>query len=204
MNTILLNSEIASCGHIVSSCACEICKSIYSRNRYQQNRTKILERVRLYKINNYEKVLECNRKYIKENRLEIREKQRNSPQSKISKNTYREKHRRDAKWWIRDRISYWRSKYPAIQSNLTTDYLYNLLDNQQNKCYYTGEELVWGGCGGKACPNSGSLDRLDPEKGYTQGNVVWCSFFVNTMKGRLSESEFYVFMKNILKRKSLC
>jgi hypothetical protein len=47
-------------------------------------------------------------------------------------------------------------------------------------------------------PEGVSLDRLNPSAGYMKGNVAFCRFFVNAMKGNLSEKEFYDLMKRIL------
>ncbi len=101
--------------------------------------------------------------------------------------------------WVSDRIASWRGKDPNC--NLTTQYLVNLFESQAGKCYYTQNELEISG--GKVRANTASLDRLDPSKGYTEGNVAWCSFFCNTMKGGLTEQEFYDFIRNILKNKDL-
>jgi len=60
---------------------------------------------------------------------------------------------------------------------------------------------IWNSGFGKPLPNSLSLDRLIPSEGYIQGNVVWCSYFINTMKGNLSEREFYDLMNTILNKK---
>lgn len=48
-----------------------------------------------------------------------------------------------------------------------------------------------------------SLDKLTPELGYVEGNVVFCAFRVNTMKGPLTEAEFYKSMRAILRRAEL-
>jgi len=47
-------------------------------------------------------------------------------------------------------------------------------------------------------PDGLSLDRLEPEKGYIEGNVVFCKCSINTMKGPLTETGFYQRMQQIL------
>lgn len=110
---------------------------------------------------------------------------------------YKERHHTEPKYHIQDKISYWRSKYHA-PSNLTVDYLVELFEKQNYRCYYSGEEIFFGLGKGAAAPLSASLDRKIPELGYVQGNVVWCSFFINTMKGNLSELLFLQLINKIL------
>ena len=56
---------------------------------------------------------------------------------------------------------------------------------------------------GKVKDNTASLDRLTPENGYRKGNVVWCSFLLNTMKRKMTEDEFYELLKQILSYKQI-
>lgn len=135
---------------------------------------------------------ECKRTNLVQRRSRTREQRR------LTKSKYRIIHYKEPKFWITEKISYWRTKYPAVLSDLTTEYLLDLYNKQESKCYYSGETMIFGAKQGKALPNTASLDRLIPEKGYVRGNVVWCTFFVNTMKGGLTENEFYQFMNRIL------
>jgi len=79
---------------------------------------------------------------------------------------------------------------------LDETYLLHLYNEQSGLCYYTKQVLQfhqnglnWDGI---------SLDRLDPKQGYIPGNVAFCSYRVNTMKGNLTESEFYQMLQDIL------
>lgn len=51
-----------------------------------------------------------------------------------------------------------------------------------------------------ASKRSISLDKKTPQNGYMVGNVVFCTFWINTMKGRRTEAEFYSTMELILAR----
>jgi hypothetical protein len=51
-------------------------------------------------------------------------------------------------------------------------------------------------------PNQISLDKLTPSKGYTKGNVVWCTYLINTCKNMLTEDEFYKICAKILSVKN--
>jgi len=109
---------------------------------------------------------------------------------------------RSLKSLIQNRIASWKKKTP--NSDLTTEYLLGVFEKQEGKCYYTGQLLEtlkafeWK----EKFQNSISLDRLDPDKGYMQGNVVFCSYVINTMKGTLTEQAFYEKMKFILANKN--
>lgn len=60
--------------------------------------------------------------------------------------------------------------------------------------------MVFGWVNGKVYRQTMSLDKLDPDKGYIQGNVVWCSYLTNTMKQNMKEDEFYILLSSILER----
>jgi hypothetical protein len=120
---------------------------------------------------------------------------RTKEQRKITKQKYKNIHKTEPRFHIQEKISYWKSKY-KIPSNLTVDYLVKLFEQQNKKCYYSGDEIFFGFTGVK--PNSASLDRKNPELGYVQGNIVWCSYFVNTMKGNLPEKDFISLINKIV------
>lgn len=61
--------------------------------------------------------------------------------------------------------------------------------------------MVFGWVNGKINSDTLSLDKLDPSKGYIKGNVVWCSYLINTMKQNMTEEQFYTFIEGILKFK---
>lgn len=93
------------------------------------------------------------------------------------------------KWHVQEKISTWR-KASNVESDLTVDYLVNLYYQQNGLCYYSGDNMVIGWVDGKVNNKTLSLDRLDPDKGYVKGNVVWCTYLVNTMKQNLSQNGF--------------
>lgn len=61
--------------------------------------------------------------------------------------------------------------------NLTVDYIQELLNKQNYKCYYTGINLKIG-----SKLTNPTLDRIDSNKGYIKGNVVVCTEIANIMK----------------------
>lgn len=90
------------------------------------------------------------------------------------------------------------AKRKKIPYNLDYKYLLELWNKQNGICYYTGLPMcntmkqkdfqAWD------CP---SVDKLDPQKGYTKGNVVWCINAVNSFKQTLNESQFIEILKKI-------
>lgn len=103
------------------------------------------------------------------------------------------------------------AKKRGLPFDLSVKYLVDLFDKQQRLCYYTGKPLVIRsnrGLGEKCInlPDShyqASLDRLTPEKGYIEGNVVWCGWLVNTCKNLLTEDNFYDMCDVVLKQRAV-
>ncbi len=168
--------------------------------RYQKNKETILANAKKWREANLERAkATAKRSYLKNGTQAQSKWRKNNPERvKEFKNNYKQKN--PLRNWICNKITSWRKKEGPV-SNLTTNYLIELFESQQGRCYYTNEELEISG--GKVRANTASLDRLDPDKGYVEGNVAWCSFFSNTMKGGLTEQEFYDFIRNILKNKDL-
>lgn len=66
-------------------------------------------------------------------------------------------------------------------------YIDNLLVKQQFKCALTGVPIK---TGSKYQEITASLDRIDSDIGYIEGNVQWVHKTVNWMKNWLSQKEF--------------
>lgn len=90
-----------------------------------------------------------------------------------------------------------RAKKKKIEFNLTYEYMLRLYEEQGGKCYYSGLKLCLkrrgAGCTKDYSINNLGLitiDRKDPNLGYVEGNVVWCTYIINTMKAVMNEVEF--------------
>lgn len=70
----------------------------------------------------------------------------------------------------------WRAqtKFRKIKWDLSIDDLTKI----PMTCYYSGEGLTVN----SNKPNTVSLDRINNKKGYVQGNVVFCSWRINSAK----------------------
>lgn len=85
-----------------------------------------------------------------------------------------------------------------LEFSITGDYLDNIFDKQCHKCIFTGLLLT---------PSVGiakndmskivttSLDRIDSNKGYVEGNVQWVHKNINMMKSNMTDVEFINFCK---------
>ena len=70
---------------------------------------------------------------------------------------------------------------------------------KDNKCPILGIELEPNQGRGKAQPNSPSLDRLDPKKGYIKGNIAVISYKANLMKSNETSPESFEAMARWLR-----
>ena len=93
------------------------------------------------------------------------------------------------------------AKELGIPFDLDIDYLIELLQKQEYKCFYTDVPLVFqkykSGLSKKLTP---SLDKIIPGKGYVKGNVVWTLYRINLIKNDMSLEEMKVWTPDWYKR----
>ena len=77
-----------------------------------------------------------------------------------------------------------------IEFSISMEYLWNLYLSQNRKCNITGDDL----------PDirKASLDRIDSNLGYIEGNVQWVTCRANISKHTMSMYELYEFCKKVL------
>ena len=85
-------------------------------------------------------------------------------------------------------------KLKRAEPVLTDSYLYELFKQQNRRCALTGEPLSLI----TDDPLCLSLDQIEPEKGYIEGNVQWLAWCVNRAKGDLSLVDFYDMCETVL------
>lgn len=74
-----------------------------------------------------------------------------------------------------------------LEYNLTPEYIQQLLEKQNYKCFYTGVELK----DSDSKFEKPTIDRIDSSKGYIKENVVICTWAINAMKNDMTIEEFY-------------
>jgi hypothetical protein len=89
-----------------------------------------------------------------------------------------------------------RKRGKISETDLTDEYLYDLFQQQDGKCRYSGEPMV---IDTKHLLTL-SLDKIIPDLGYMKGNVQWVCWAVNRAKGELKESDFLAMCRLITER----
>lgn len=132
---------------------------------------------------------------------------------KVKRNKYSKlnANKRISSWLLGDPLPYWKVTLTKRHIKLTPEYMSELTIKQGGCCYYTGlplrpfkmeSELKFGK--GSKRPLSQviqqvSIDKLDPKKGYVEGNVVLASMLVNMMKGQTNLNQFKTLINIVIK-----
>lgn len=110
-----------------------------------------------------------------------------SSKAKTAKDKWKE---RNPKWaWVVSAVggARTRAKYKDLAFDLTNDYVYTLA---HDLCPIFSEPMSYGGTGRQVW-SSASLDRINPKKGYVQGNVAVISFKANIIKSNATSNEIF-------------
>lgn len=78
----------------------------------------------------------------------------------------------------------------GIEFNVSLKYLWDLFLKQERKCAITGDYI--------SDFSHASLDRINSDIGYTEGNVQWTTYRANISKHTMTMSELYEFCKKVL------
>lgn len=82
-----------------------------------------------------------------------------------------------------------RKKISKLEFNITPEYLEKLYEKQNRKCALTGLSLDLD-ITKTAIQQNWSLDRIDSNVGYVEGNVQWVHKDINMMKSTYSNEYF--------------
>lgn len=159
------------------------------RENYRKYRIQQLKQKKEYKSRASTKALAS--KWYREERRRTREQRKEGNLKAFCK---------DKIVKIKKKINQGKWKRMGFAFDLTAEYLEVLYKKQGGKCYYSGEPLrlgIDGDLNVKDNPYMISLDRIDSNRGYIQGNVVFCTFAANSAKNLLSESDFFRLVKKI-------
>lgn len=94
-----------------------------------------------------------------------------------------------------------------VNFDITIEYLWTILIRQEKKCALSGLPLEFGRVTRDRKGKTLSVDRIDSNKGYIEGNVQWVHKQVNIMKNNLNEDEFIKLCDLIVKKyneKNIC
>lgn len=83
-----------------------------------------------------------------------------------------------------------------IMPNLK-EHLVNLWEHQKGICFYTGRKMELAGF--RTNPNAMTVDRMNPNMGYVEGNLVLCCWIANRTKSKYTYEEVIAFCKDILR-----
>lgn len=87
------------------------------------------------------------------------------------------------------------SKKSGLPFDLDYEYMKNLLNEQNKKCFYSGKDIIFWQHGETPSRNvAPSIDKIVPANGYTKGNVVWCLERYNRMKNDATLEEMKEYM----------
>ena len=70
---------------------------------------------------------------------------------------------------------------------INVDFLLDLFKKQEGLCALSGIKMTW--ATGKTLPTSISIDRIDNEKGYIEGNVRLVCTAINAFKSTMTDAE---------------
>lgn len=85
------------------------------------------------------------------------------------------------------------AKKRNLEFDITLEYITHLLIEQNFKCYISGVDIFM-----HTSEITGSLDRIDSNLGYIEGNVAWCHKKINCMKSDLSIDKFLDICRTIV------
>jgi hypothetical protein len=77
------------------------------------------------------------------------------------------------------------------ETTINQDYLMALYDQQEGLCALSGIRMTW--ATGKTSPTSISMDRIDQQQGYVEGNVRLVCTAVNAFRGIMNDQEMFKF-----------
>ena len=89
--------------------------------------------------------------------------------------------------------SFWNRVYKGsvgrkLEFNITIQYCWELFLKQNRKCYLSGCDLQF--CRLDSSKQTASIDRIDSNQGYTEGNIQWVHKEINMAKQKMNNEKF--------------
>lgn len=95
----------------------------------------------------------------------------------------------------------WRCGKKDIAFDLDIDYLIDQWLEQDGKCFYSKLPMTRGGTNENGSIHRdyyrGTIDRIDPTRGYVKENTVWCTWACNVGKGLMGIDEYLSFCRAV-------
>lgn len=107
--------------------------------------------------------------------------------------------------WLKEmarNCRYRSQKFHGIESDITIDFLKELWDKQNGKCFYSTTPMLIPQFKRLRNPYSASLDRKDSSRGYTKDNVVWCCWGCNCAKSNFTLQDYLAMCEKIVENKT--
>ena len=82
-----------------------------------------------------------------------------------------------------------RARKDNTETDITREYLLELYNKQEGKCFYTGKDMIYD-TEETYSRDLVSIDRVNPNKSYTKDNVVLCCWGVNNSKRDYTLEEY--------------
>ena len=92
-------------------------------------------------------------------------------------------------------------KKQGFDWDVTVDDFVDIYESQEGRCALSGVVLTHYRDGGGAKSFNCSVDRINPQLGYTRKNIQIVAYSVNILKGTMDEYEFMWWINNIYRRK---
>lgn len=164
---------------------CRACSRLLKKNSYVRKKSE-------FKWQEFERTgsAECVRHGYHNNWQLSKRSSGNSVKCRLCRNEYHKKQDYTETWPSRWRYILKKTKRRDIAAELDKDFLQNLLESQQYKCRLTSRDLT---------PKNCSIDRIDPSIGYIASNVQLVTKEANYAKHKLTETEFIILCKDVLK-----
>lgn len=177
---------------------CDTCGKEFQKKRGEYNRRKRLGKTEFFCSNSCSAKRPFNIEHIKRQKSDC-------DISQYSKN------RHDEYSDFRYYLKMVNAKNRKENVDIDLPYLKQLWESQSGVCEISGIKMVlrthsnaYKGTKNytKLSPYTASLDRIDSNKPYQQGNVRWISYMANTARNAFSDDELIEFCKNVAQQHS--
>lgn len=91
-----------------------------------------------------------------------------------------------------------------IEFDISIEYAWELFEKQNRKCALSNEFLLFYSSNNNKSLTTASLDRIDNNKGYINGNVWWVHKTVNRMKWVIPLQDFIYLCNKVANHKDFC